>query len=73
MEYGYGKLLKLRVLNLTTEEVFESRTEALLVYPKALHISGACRGKRKTAGGYRWAYYDEKVHGPTKNGKVKRK
>ena len=24
-------------------------------------ISGVCKGKRKTTGGYKWKYYDEAV------------
>lgn len=32
---------------------------------KGTHISRVCRGKRKTTGGYKWTYYDNKTHDNT--------
>lgn len=38
-------------------ETFSSITEAEKKYPKAKrHITDVCKGKRKTAGGYKWKY-----------------
>ena len=46
-----------RVLNVDTEEVFNSIKEAAAKYNlKETHISRVCRGKRKTTGGFRWEY-----------------
>lgn len=38
--------------------VFPSATEAELVVPTGKHINQVCKGSRKTAGGYKWAYFD---------------
>lgn len=48
------------VINLDTGEVFEKiirASERLGV--NASHISEACNGKRKTAGGFRWSYFEK--------------
>jgi hypothetical protein len=51
---NYAKKRK-KVLNLDTGEVFESMTKAAENYGiDASSISMCCRGKTKTAGGYRW-------------------
>ena len=43
-----------------TKEIFKSMQEASERYPSAgTHISQVCSGKRKTAGGYHWAYYSD--------------
>lgn len=46
-----------QVINLDTKEVFYNMQQAKnsIKLPKA-KISEVCKGKRKTAGGYRWAY-----------------
>ena len=46
-----------KVINLDTKKVFYNIAQARLFIgiPKA-HISDVCKGKRKSAGGYRWAY-----------------
>ena len=48
------------VINLTTGEKFDCITDATKKY-KICHscISNACRGKTKTAGGFRWKYWTE--------------
>lgn len=54
------KSIKVKVINLDTEEVFESVKEASERYNlKPTHISRVCRGKRNKTGGFRWKYYDE--------------
>ncbi len=49
-----------KVINLTTNKVYESMIEAAneLNINRAC-IGNVCRGKQKTAGGYRWAFYNE--------------
>ena len=37
-------------------QIFPSATEAEKVIPTGQHINQVCKGKRKTAGGYKWAY-----------------
>ena len=45
------------VINLDTKKFFNSLTEASKFYNISIsHISAVCRGKRKTAGKYRWSY-----------------
>ncbi|MFL2134932.1 GIY-YIG nuclease family protein [Ruoffia sp. FAM 24228] len=61
----YGKSGKLsptatKVINLDTEEVFDTLLEASQfcgVVPPA--ISNCCKGKSKTSGGYHWQYYED--------------
>ena len=51
---------KRKVINTDTREIFESIREAskcINIHPS--NINNVCRGKRKLAGGYRWAYYTE--------------
>ena len=36
--------------------IFPSATEAELTVPTGKHINQVCKGNRKTAGGYKWAY-----------------
>jgi group I intron endonuclease len=51
---------KKRVVNIDTQEVFESVKEAAQKYSlKATHISRVCRGKRKSTGGFKWMYLDD--------------
>ena len=46
-----------KVLNLDTNKKFNSIEEAAIFYGICRqHISGVCKGKRKTCGGYRWKY-----------------
>ena len=46
-----------KVINIDTGETFNSISEAALKYgTQATHISGCCKGRRKTAGGYHWEY-----------------
>lgn len=50
-----------KIINLDTEEIFNSIKDAST--KMNIHqgsISNCCRGVRKTAGGYRWKFYDEK-------------
>ncbi len=48
------------VINLDTKEVFKSAKEAgLSAGSSPSNISACCRGKQKTAAGYRWKYYEE--------------
>ena len=59
-----AKALSKKVTCITTREVFDSMQEASKKYniPTA-NISNCCRGKRKTAGGYKWIYFkEEKVN-----------
>ena len=44
------------IINLDTGEVFSCIPDALVKHPKAGNINAVCRGVRKVAGGYRWAY-----------------
>lgn len=49
-----------RVINLDTGEVFGSVKLAADEYNiPATHITRVCKGKRKSCGGFRWAYADE--------------
>lgn len=52
---------KTKVINLDTGEIFDSMREAGKKYnmKNPWNISLCCTGKRKTAGGYHWAYYKE--------------
>jgi hypothetical protein len=48
------------VINLNTGEIYASQAEASLTTKASkTKISLCCNGKRKTAGGYRWAYADQ--------------
>lgn len=52
---------RIKVINLDTGEIFNSIKEAGEKYnmKNPCNISACCTGKRKTAGGYRWAYYND--------------
>ena len=52
---------KVKVINLDTGEIFNSMKEAGEKYnmKNPWNISSCCTGKRKTARGYRWAYYNK--------------
>lgn len=50
---------KISVINLDTQEVFESIAKASETINNNQHIGRVCRGKAKTAGGFRWAYHKE--------------
>lgn len=55
-----------KVINLDTGLIFDTIGEAAAYYNlKGTHISRVCRGKRKTTGGYKWTYYDNKTHDNT--------
>lgn len=54
---------KIRVVNLTTKEVFNSLTEASIKYGVSyVAISNCCNGKSKTSAGCKWYYYDKEVN-----------
>ena len=57
-----GKALSKKVINLDTNEIFQSLREAAEYcgLKKASCITECCKGRAKTAGGYHWAYYEEK-------------
>ena len=49
-----------KVINKDTGEIFKSITDAAKKHGiQATHISGCCKGTRKTAGGYHWKYVVE--------------
>ena len=49
---------KIKIVNLDTEEIFDSILEASQFYGIVKgNITKVCRGDRKTAGGYRWSYF----------------
>lgn len=49
-----------KVINLDTEEIFNSITEAGEKYGIfTTHITRVCKGRRKRTGGFRWQYLDE--------------
>lgn len=52
---------RIKVINLDTGEIFNSIKEAGEKYnmKNPCNISACCTGKRKTAGGYRWSYYND--------------
>lgn len=55
-----GKAQRKKVINLDTDEVFDSVKSAAEHYNlKDTHIVRVCKGKRKKTGNYRWSYYDE--------------
>lgn len=48
------------VLNIDTEEIFNSISDAAKKYNiSSSHISAVCKGKRKTCGGFHWMYTNE--------------
>lgn len=49
----------MKVENLDTNEIFNSIKEATEYYnlKDSTHITRVCKGKQKTTGGYRWAYF----------------
>lgn len=52
----------IKVRNVNTNEVFPSIKAAAERYGiKATHISRVCRGGRKTTGGFKWEYVDQKT------------
>lgn len=52
---------KLKVINLTTGEIFESTREAARFYNiSSQHISRVCRGEGFTCNGHEWSYLDSK-------------
>lgn len=55
-----GALANIRqVTNITTGKEFNSIVDASRFYKvSASHISETCKGKRKSAGGYKWAYIE---------------
>ena len=52
---------RIKVINLDTGEIFNSIKEAGEKYnmKNPYNICACCAGKRKTAGGYRWSYYND--------------
>ena len=51
-----------KVINETTGEEFDSIKEASIKYNIInTNISAVCRGKQKTAGGFKWSYIDDKA------------
>lgn len=55
-----SKIQEKRVINLDTGKIFNSIKKASLLYKlkSPSSISSVCRGKAKTAGGYKWSYYN---------------
>ena len=52
------KAVSVKVINLTTNEVFDSLDQAAKIYKLfKSNICKVCQGLRKTTGGYTWAYY----------------
>jgi hypothetical protein len=56
------EIVSRKCINLDTKKIFNSITEAARYcgMKSGSGINWCCRGKAKTAGGYRWAYCDEK-------------
>mgnify|MGYP003463631969 FL=1 len=57
-----GKSLSKKVICITTGEIFNSMREACRKYN--IHtgsMTECCRGKQKTAGGYKWEYFKEEI------------
>jgi hypothetical protein len=53
---NYGRQRK--VINLSTEEIFNSVMDASRKYGICYkNIIGACKGTQKTSGGFKWEYY----------------
>lgn len=51
-----------KVINLTTNEVFTTISDACNKYNLSHgNVISVCKGDRKTCGGYKWAYYKEVV------------
>lgn len=50
-----------KVINLDTEEIFESLESAILKFNISSkgNLVSVCQGKRNKVGGYRWAYYED--------------
>ena len=48
-----------RVINLDTGEIFDSIKSAKEKYGSNIHIKDVIKGERVSAGGYRWAFYNE--------------
>lgn len=48
-----------KVINLDTGQIFNSISEAHSFYGIKKGIDYVCQGKKKTAAGYRWAFYDK--------------
>ena len=46
----------------TVVQIFESASAAEQTIPTGKHINQACKGSYKTAGGYKWEYYDSQKH-----------
>ena len=54
-----------KVINLDTKEIFNSIGEAQEKYKLKNGIANVCRGKKKTAAGYKWSFYNEINHDNT--------
>ena len=53
-----------RVINLNTNEIFKTAKEASIKYKiDGSALSKVCRGKLKTCGGFKWAYYEFDIKG----------
>lgn len=51
---------KIKVVNIDTNEIFESVSEAgIKIGKNPTNITRCCKGKRKTCGGFHWKYYEE--------------
>lgn len=48
-----------KVINLNTNEIFNSIGEAQLKYNLKNGIANVCKGKKKTAAGQKWMFYEE--------------
>lgn len=59
--YETRQKLSKRVLCIETQEVFNSIKDAQKI-KNISHISACCNGKRKTAGGHHWKFYNENIY-----------
>ena len=66
--YGKKPANSKKIINLDTMEIYNDMHEAMnktgIAYQ---NISKVCRGIRKTAGGFRWQYYDEYMTIPSQD------
>lgn len=53
-----------KIINITTNEIFDSIVEAANAYniEHSINIVNACRGRYGTCGGYEWAYYSDYIN-----------
>lgn len=49
------------MINLNTKEIYKSISEAYKI-TKINNISGCINGRPKTAGGFKWSYFDKDLY-----------